>query len=352
MRAQEVHKFFAVVGSVLCCVLSLSASATAKDATGVPKIQFAELKHDFGAVNQNSELRHTFTFKNAGTGVLRIDTVKTSCGCTAALVSDKELPPGSEGKIEVVFKTGAGSGGRSEKTITVTSNDPEHPTTTLTVSAEIQVMLDLSPNRLLFGQLKKNEQVVRYTGLTGTQKDKVQITSVEGGNEFLKVDLNPQGFENDPQKQVRVTLLPGMKIGRFYERIILHTTHPQIKDLSLYVMGEMLGSIAVTPNFIHFGMFEPGTAVERMVTVRAAGEGKFRILEVRSTVPEVITILETVQPGTEFRIRARLRESFSGEIVRGQLLILTDDKDQPQIEVNIFGRKARKPRSAEVPHKP
>jgi len=43
---------------------------------GTPKIQFAELSHDFGVSGQNAELRHTFNFKNTGTGVLLIDKVK------------------------------------------------------------------------------------------------------------------------------------------------------------------------------------------------------------------------------------------------------------------------------------
>jgi hypothetical protein len=43
---------------------------------GVPKVQFSELSHDFGVSGQNAELRHTFNFKNTGTGLLLIDKVK------------------------------------------------------------------------------------------------------------------------------------------------------------------------------------------------------------------------------------------------------------------------------------
>ncbi|MCX8043955.1 MAG: DUF1573 domain-containing protein [Desulfobacterota bacterium] len=347
MMVQKVRVFFIILIGVVWGFGFLPQTA-AKDAEkkgGVPKIQFAELTHDFGTVNQNSELRHTFTFKNIGTEVLRIDKVSTSCGCTAALLSDKEIAPGGEGKIEAVFKT-AGFQGRREKTITVTCNDPEHPTTTLTISADIQVVLDLSPNRIMVGQIKKDEQAVRYAALAGTQKDSVRITSVDNTSQFLKVETNLKGFENDPQKQIKVMILPGRPIGRFNERVVLKTDHPQIQELSLYVMGEVTGNIVITPNFLHFGMFEPGTAVERVLTVRAAGQKTFRVVDVKTTVPEVITILETVQQGTEYRIRARLSEKFSGDIVRGQLTITTDDADQQQIEVNMFGRKARKPQAA------
>ena len=41
-----------------------------------PKIQFDETSFDFGTVYQNKALKHTFSFKNIGTGVLLIDKVK------------------------------------------------------------------------------------------------------------------------------------------------------------------------------------------------------------------------------------------------------------------------------------
>ena len=38
-----------------------------------PKIQFDEKVHDFGTVYQNKSLKHTFTFRNIGSCLLRID---------------------------------------------------------------------------------------------------------------------------------------------------------------------------------------------------------------------------------------------------------------------------------------
>jgi len=117
-------------------------------------------------------------------------------------------------------------------------------------------------------------------------------------------------------------------------------------------MGEVTGNVVVTPNFLHFGMFEPGTQVERVLTVRAAGNAAFQVTGVTANAPDIVTVLETVQAGREYRIRARLREGFAGEMIRGQLTISTDDKDQGTIPVNVFGRKARTPRAGEVPRKP
>ncbi len=214
------------------------------------------------------------------------------------------------------------------------------------------MVLDVEPNRLSFGQVKKGGEAVRYAALAGSDRDAAKITSVESNNQHIKVDTNPKGFENDPQKQIKVSLRPGMKIGRFNERVILHTDHKELKDLTLYVMGEIVGNIVVTPNFLHFGMFEQGKSVERIITVRAAADNSFKVLDIKSTVPDVVTGLETVQAGKEYRIRATLKESFTGDVLRGQLLIKTNDKDQGMIEMNVFGRVARKPRNADLKQNP
>ena len=58
-----------------------------------PKIQFKELKWDFGNKKQGEVLTHTFSFKNAGDETLVIRRVRTSCGCAAAMLSKKELNP-------------------------------------------------------------------------------------------------------------------------------------------------------------------------------------------------------------------------------------------------------------------
>ena len=44
--------------------------------SGKPKIEFAELKYNFGDVKQNSEIKHVFMFKNTGGSTLVIEKIK------------------------------------------------------------------------------------------------------------------------------------------------------------------------------------------------------------------------------------------------------------------------------------
>lgn len=88
MRHNVIICFRVLILLVFICSVSLAEGSSAEHQKGrenakasiepenSPKIQFDELSHDFGKAIQNSTLKHTFTFKNVGKGVLHIEKVK------------------------------------------------------------------------------------------------------------------------------------------------------------------------------------------------------------------------------------------------------------------------------------
>jgi len=109
---------------------------TGDESGSVPIIYFPETQHDFGKVNEGGKVDYTFRFMNKGVSELVIKDVKSSCGCTAALLSNSNIKPGQEGTIKVEFDTKNRSG-KNSKTVTVQSNDPKDPTKILTIYADV-----------------------------------------------------------------------------------------------------------------------------------------------------------------------------------------------------------------------
>jgi len=103
----------------------------------LPALYFPETKHDFGKVKEGNVVEFTFNFSNNGKATLKIKDVRTSCGCTAALVSSEKLEPGAEGTIKIELDTKNRSG-KMSRTITIQSNDPRDPTKILTVFADVE----------------------------------------------------------------------------------------------------------------------------------------------------------------------------------------------------------------------
>ena len=108
-----------------------------EDVTQGAKMQFQESSFDFGTVVQGTPVKHAFKFTNTGSDTLRIEQVKTSCGCTAAWESSKIIPPQKEGQIEVTFNTGSVTG-KASKTVYVYSNDAEAKQRSVTVRGMVE----------------------------------------------------------------------------------------------------------------------------------------------------------------------------------------------------------------------
>ena len=102
-----------------------------------PILHFGQTKYNFGKVNEGKVVEYTFNFENSGKSTLKIKDIKTSCGCTAALVSSELLEPGEQGTLKVELDT-SNRKGKMSRTITINTNDPKNPNTILTVYADIQ----------------------------------------------------------------------------------------------------------------------------------------------------------------------------------------------------------------------
>ena len=117
--------------------ITIAGNVVTGDQSGsVPAIYFPETQHDFGKVSEGEKVDYTFRFVNKGASELIIKDVKSSCGCTAALLNSSNIKPGQEGTIKVEFDTKNRSG-KNSKTVTVQSNDPKDPTKILTIYADI-----------------------------------------------------------------------------------------------------------------------------------------------------------------------------------------------------------------------
>lgn len=101
-----------------------------------PVAVFSSKSHDFGDMKQGEKKDHTFTLTNNGKTDLHIRRVRSSCGCTAVAPAKKVIAPGESAPVKVTFDS-RGKRGRQSKSITVITNDPKTPTTTLRISSNI-----------------------------------------------------------------------------------------------------------------------------------------------------------------------------------------------------------------------
>lgn len=102
-----------------------------------PIIYFAETYHDFGVVTKGNVVGFNFTVMNKGNSTLKIKRIRTSCGCTAALVDKNIIGPGKSTIIHTEFDSSF-ENGKVHRTIEVISNDPLNEKSILNIYAEVK----------------------------------------------------------------------------------------------------------------------------------------------------------------------------------------------------------------------
>jgi len=101
-----------------------------------PKLRLATNQFNFGMVKEGEIVKTKIDISNIGTAILDIRDVKSSCGCTAALLNKKQLNPGEKGSLAIEFDT-SDRNGKLTRTVTLYSNDPVQPVQPITLYINI-----------------------------------------------------------------------------------------------------------------------------------------------------------------------------------------------------------------------
>ncbi len=75
------------------------------DTVNVAKMEFDNIRHRYGEVEEGTIVTHTFKFRNTGKAPLIISNAKSTCGCTVPEWPKEPIPVGGEGTIFVKFDT-------------------------------------------------------------------------------------------------------------------------------------------------------------------------------------------------------------------------------------------------------
>ncbi len=303
-------------------------------AEGAPRLVVREPVFDFGSVERGATVEHTFVLANAGDATLRIDNVKSSCGCTVAVVSDRDVAPGREGRVTVTLDT-ARMAGTKTKTVTVYTNDPAAVSSGLTLTGQVLADVVVTPNPLYLGRLRRGEpsrhEAIVTTGRPGAT---FQVVAVEHPNPALHAHVEPRA--DGPGQRIVVELDRNMPLGRISEQLTLRTTSPREPVITLPVFGSVEGDVAVVPPQVTFGVASRGEDPERELTIRNRGRRPLGVTRIAVQPRQVSYRLREVEDGVEYRLTLRLEDGAPAGKVEGAVEIFTDNPDESHIVVPLY----------------
>ncbi len=318
---------------------SSTPSSSAASAGKPPKIVCFHPNFDFHDQEEGPDITHLFTIRNVGKGTLIINNVGTSCGCTAAVVDNKEIPPGGKGKIKVTYHT-SGRPGHAEKTITVSSNDPVNGNFQLKIQMTVVREIDTMPDRLYLFNIKKGEARSSMVTILGRPGNNLEVTSAESTNKIVTVALTPYAQPTPGSERqggvLKVDLPATLAIGNFTDDIQVKTNDPKKPQIDVQVMGEIVGRIQLNNKNLFFGPHQESPSTVNITVDHPQG---FAIRKVESfkhlAKP---SIKKNVLPdGSDQYILSvtvvkNLPKDSDG---KDQVFIYTNDPEQPKLTVDV-----------------
>jgi len=185
-------------------------------------LQFDETVYDFKFAGPEQEIVHIFKLKNVGSKPIVIDEISTDCGCTAALASEKIIPPNGEGKIHVEFHAPRFEGAQ-EKHVLISTNPPAPEEIVLTVKGMVKKGAAVFPQGFNFGKIKAGETNKKCIRLYQLSNEKLELIKIQADPSRFNVtsvpftDINHKGFD------ICLELKSGAEHGMINDVITLHT---------------------------------------------------------------------------------------------------------------------------------
>lgn len=219
-----------LLAAALVLGLTLPAAAAA------PQLVVDGLDFDFGQVYQGEQVNHVYTFRNVGDAPLHIDKVRSSCGCTAALVAEKTIAPGASGEIKATFDS-TRFRGRVTKSIYLYTDDPNHHEARFVLQGEVLEKLTAAPAQLILENLEPGVERTASITITNQGPTPLELDGAKSTISDLKVALDTSSLEPGSSTQLQVRILPRAGATRFSGYIFVRGLGPQAPELRLPVQA-------------------------------------------------------------------------------------------------------------------
>ncbi len=308
---------------------------------GVPKLVVPEPVFDFGQRDNSETVTHHFVLRNEGTGVLKIESVRASCGCTTTELPTDTLAPGEELKLETQTNL-RGRQGPQTKTVTVFSNDPEQPSLRLTMKGDALASIAIEPMNIQFGRVEDDQPREAKVTIKSTKEDvSFSVLSSELSDlNFITHEVK----EIVPQREYELIVKAEgpLPVGHHNGRIIVRTDSRERAVIWVPISMQVIGAVQVMPPVINIRYSEePGDVEQQQLSITPGRSQEF-------TITEVVLPLEGMEheliPAGANNYRLRLANMPRNDDLEGKNVILrTNIPDSPEILIpfNIYKPRVR-----------
>ena len=320
------------------------AQAAEKGADG-PVAYVDSTAHDFGVHWIGPDVSHTFKISNKGNKTLNILKVRPACGCTVAGKHPVKIEPGETGDFPFSVNSRKVAG-KYEKSITVKTDDPANSSIVLKLKGECKRYVDVFPVSANFGRVFGNEDHRRVMKVTNNTEEPLSVELVP---EPDQKDFNFELVEVEPGKRYEVHVtIPDIlkKSGRLRSSATLKTNKNAQESIQVTASATVPKRLDISPAIVNMTTAartvgdRPGTRVVRFTNY---GDTPAKILEATVDDPQVKVTVEEQTAGKRYAVNMEMPAGWQPQSDDTKLVLKTDDKEFPTIEVPIIGSGKKSP---------
>jgi hypothetical protein len=285
-----------------------------------------------GPVAQDESVRRVFTVSNAGALPLEIGAIDASRFCSANL-EPKTIAPGASGQLEVTCRSDLY--GPMREFILIHSNDPQAERFPMELVANVTPLLAFDA-QVINLEMPFGEERSQEIRVVGTLLDQASIRLRKSG---LAEDSSVEFPSRQPGSPAIVRIrCHGKKPGMHAGNLIASTGLARPNEIAMPYACKVAGTLEISPTNPYFNFKVSGPKVVS-IEVRSSQPG-FQVRGARVLEGPFAASVEGPVGDNIFHVQVRVLEDRVAEGGRGSLgkvLILSNDRTEPQKEVPLFG---------------
>lgn len=300
-----------------------------------PELALDQMTHDFGYVERDTKVWHTFKITNIGQGTLTLKDGGTTCtACTIAALSKETLAPGESADITVQYEVNPQKA-KFHQIASLLTNDPKRPRVELEIMGLVTSRFSVSPSDVAFTSISAREPATAEIKVSTNVSDRLTIAAAEMGNpetaghfELKSELMTPEQLLAEKAKagsKLSVTLKPGLPLGPIRQTIRLTIdTGPgtQPGSLVIPVEGSVVSDLSIVgpkwnsdQGVLSIGSVQGSVGAKRELRILVRGDAR---RDVRVEPAEVTPSWMKVQVGEAAELSPSVMQiPFSIEIPPG-----------------------------------
>ena len=262
---------------LLLCGMICATAAVAGADDWAPKM-FKTRDHDFGTVARGANVQHEFVITNLYEEDVHIASVRSSCGCTKASITQQDIKTYEKAAIVAKFDTRTFLGSHSA-TLTVTIDRPYYAEVQLHVKGYIRSDVVLDPGGVDFGTIDAGQPADQTVAVEYAGRGDWQITGVKSNSPYITAEVvERQRTGGNVSYDLAVALSDDAPVGYLNGLLTVSTNDRRASEFAVSVDGRVASEVTVSPKSLYFGTVQAGETATKKLVIK--GKKPFRVVRV------------------------------------------------------------------------